>query len=193
MIRIIGIYCFLFLLYTVNIHSVCAQEELTIENFIDIVKSYHPYVKQAQLRLDASEAKLMKARGAFDPQLLYGQSQKQFNGSKYYEKEQTQLIIPTFFGLSLKAQMQQAQGNYLDPENLVSGDQLYSVGASLDLTQGLLTNPRQTSLKQAKLFTKQAYEENILEVNRILETASHAYLDWYKTYRTFMIDRKSVV
>ena len=187
MIRIIGIYCFLFLLYTVNIHSVCAQEELTIENFVDIVKSYHPYVKQAQLRLDASEAKLMKARGAFDPQLLYGQSQKQFNGSKYYEKEQTQLIIPTFFGLSLKAQMQQAQGNYLDPENLVSGDQLYSVGASLDLTQGLLTNPRQTALKQAKLFTKQAYEENILEVNRILETASHAYLDWYKTYRTFMI------
>lgn len=186
------IYFFVFF-FSASFFSVYAQENLTLENFIGIVKRYHPFVKQAQLRLDASEAKLLKQRGAFDPKLVYGQSEKRFNGSTYYEKEQTQLIIPTYFGLSLKAQLQQAEGNYLDPENQIDGGQLYGLVASIDLARGLLTNPRQTALKQAKLFTQQAQEENSLQVNKILETASHAYLEWYKAYRTYEIFDQFVV
>lgn len=170
-----------------------AQEELTLENFIGFVKRFHPFVKQAQLRLDASEAKLLKERGAFDPQFLYKQGEKKVNGTTYYEKEQTQVSIPTLLGLSIKAQVQQAQGNYLDPENQISGDQLYSLGASLDLARGLLSNPRQTALKKAKLFTQQAQEENALEINKILETAAHAYFEWYKAYRNYEIFDRFVV
>lgn len=164
-----------------------AQEELTLENFLGFVKIYHPFVKQAQLRLDASEAKLLKERGAFDPKFTYEKGAKSLDGTAYYEKEQTQVSIPTLFGLSLSARMQQAKGNYLDPENQIAGDQLYSFGASLDLARGLLSNPRQTALKQAKLFAQQAQEENALEINKILEAAVHAYFEWYKAYRNHEI------
>ncbi|MDC1029987.1 TolC family protein [Flavobacteriaceae bacterium] len=184
----------LFILFYFLGHRVAnAQEVVPLENFIGFVKRHHPFVKQAQLRLDASEAKLLKERGAFDPTFLYEQGAKSFNGLTYYEKEQTQVSIPTLFGLSLNARMQQAQGNYLDPENQITGDQLYSLGASLDLARGLLSNPRQTALKQAKLFTKQAQEENALEINKILEAALHAYFDWYKAYRNYEIFDRFVV
>jgi len=184
----------LFILFYFLGHRVAnAQEAVPLENFIGLVKRHHPFVKQAQLRLDASEAKLLKERGAFDPTFLYEQGAKSFNGATYYEKEQTQVSIPTLFGLSLNARMQQAQGNYLDPENQITGDQLYSLGASLDLARGLLSNPRQTALKQAKLFTKQAQEENALEINKILEAALHAYFDWYKAYRNYEIFDRFVV
>ena len=77
----------LFILFYFLGHRVAnAQEAVPLENFIGFVKRHHPFVKQAQLRLDASEAKLLKERGAFDPTFLYEQGAKSFNGATYYEK-----------------------------------------------------------------------------------------------------------
>ena len=176
------------LLFFGTLSVVRAQDaSLSLEAFLGYVKSYHPFVKQAQLRLSESEAKLLKQRGAFDPKLTFDQKQKNFKGTTYYDQQEARIQVPTYYGLSLDAGVQEAAGVFLNPENQVSGDRLYSLGASVELGRGLLSNPRQTALKQAKLFTEQAQEENILEVNQILMAASHAYLDWYKAYRTYQI------
>lgn len=167
--------------------SLWSQEPLTMETYLSYVKKHHPFVKQAQLKLTESEAKLLKQRGAFDPKLSFDQKQKTFNGTTYYKKEEAKLSIPSYYGITLDATMQQAEGNYLNPENTVSGERLLGVGASIELGRGLLSNPRQTALKQAKLFTKQAKEENALEINEILTAASNSYLDWYKNYLVYKI------
>jgi hypothetical protein len=38
---------------------------MTLPEYLGYVKSYHPIVKQANLVINTSEAKLLKARGAF--------------------------------------------------------------------------------------------------------------------------------
>jgi len=42
---------------------------LSLAEYLGYVKSFHPIVKQANLIINESEAKLLKARGAFDPKL----------------------------------------------------------------------------------------------------------------------------
>ena len=163
------------------------QESMSLEEFLGYVKAFHPLVKQADIKLSESEAKLLKARGAFDPKLAADFNDKTFKGSNYYERLRATFSIPTYYGLTLKGQFSEAEGALLNPENSVSGDQLYGVGASIDLGKGLLANERMTALKQAKRFVDQAKEENALRVNEILLEATDAYLDWYRAYKSFEI------
>ncbi|WP_367890020.1 hypothetical protein [Polaribacter batillariae] len=61
------------LLFIVSFSSLKAQEErvsvMTLSEYLGYVKTYHPIVKQANLIINNSEAKLLKARGAFDPKI----------------------------------------------------------------------------------------------------------------------------
>ena len=51
---------------------------MTLSEYLDHVKTYHPIVKQANLIINKSEAKLLKARGAFDPKIEVDFDKKQF-------------------------------------------------------------------------------------------------------------------
>ena len=182
-----------FLLSLLLVVSLCktsavrAQESLSLEEFLGYVKAFHPLVKQANIKLSESEAKLLKARGAFDPKFAADFDDKTFKGSSYYERLSATFTVPTYYGVTLKGQFSEADGTLLNPENTVSGDQLYGVGASINLGKGLLANERMTALKQAKRFVDQAKEENALRVNEILLEATDAYLDWYRAYQSYEI------
>lgn len=178
---------FLFLFLTKANSSAFAQETLTLDEYIGYVKQFHPFVKQANISLNESQAKLLKARGAFDPQLGVDFKEKTVKNSPYYERFNAAFTFPTPLGISLKAEISEADGVLLNPENTVSGEQLYALGADIDLGKGLLANARTITLKQAKRFVQQAEEENKLQINEILEEATHAFLDWYAAYRQWLV------
>lgn len=162
-------------------------QSLSLDEFMGFVKQHHPFVKQAKIELNLSETKLLKARGAFDPKIEAAFKEKTVKNSPYYERLNAAFTLPTPIGVELKAEISEAEGDLLNPENVVSGNRLYAVGADLDLGKGLWANPRNTALKQARRFVKQAEEENRLAVNQILEEASHAFLDWYAAYQQWNI------
>lgn len=173
----------LFLLMCVQLFS---QEKettvITLSEFLGYVKTYHPIVKQANLVINTSEAKLLKARGAFDPKLEVDFDKKQFKNTEYYNKLNAAFKIPTYYGLEFKANFENNDGYYLNPENTVPTDGLYAAGISASLLNGFLINQRMASLKQAKYFVNQAKEEQQILVNQILYNASLAYFNWLKTY-----------
>ena len=69
----------LFLLMCVSFFSQEKVESvMTLSEYLGYVKTYHPIVKQANLVIDNSEAKLLKARGAFDPKIEVDFDKKQF-------------------------------------------------------------------------------------------------------------------
>ena len=162
-------------------------EQLSLTEYLGYVKAFHPFVKQANIALDESEAKLMKARGAFDPKFGLDLSEKTFKNATYYDRLNATFEIPTYYGVTVRGSYSEADGNYLNPENEVTGEGLYSLGAELNLAKGLLANERMTALKQAKLFTQQAEEENSLRVNEILFEAIEAYLDWHRAYQEYEV------
>lgn len=156
---------------------------LSFSEYLGYVKKYHPIVKQANVIIDESEAKLLKARGSFDPKLEVDYDRKKFKNTEYFDILNATFKIPTWYGVELKGNFEQNTGTFLNPENNVPVDGLYNVGISVSLARGLLINERMATLKQAKLFQNQAVADNQLLVNDILYEASKSYFNWLKTYQ----------
>lgn len=163
-----------------------AQENLssvmTLSEYLGYVKTYHPIVKQANLVINNSEAYLLKARGAFDPKIEVDFDKKEFKDTEYYSKLNGAFKIPTWYGIELKANFENNEGVYLNPEAKVPTDGLYAAGISASLLKNFVINERMASLKQAKLFVNQAKEDQQILVNEILYNATLTYFDWLKTY-----------
>lgn len=155
---------------------------ISLSEYLGYVKSFHPIVKQANLIISESEVKLMKSRGAFDPKLEVDYDRKKFKNTEYYDKLNAAFKIPTWYGIELKGNFEENTGVYLNPESNVPIDGLYSVGVSISVAKGLLTNERMAMLKQAKMFVNQAKADRQLLVNNILYKATLSYFNWLKTY-----------
>lgn len=160
-----------------NISSV-----LTLSEYLGYVKRYHPIVKQANLVINNSEAKLLKSRGAFDPKIEVDFDKKQFKDKEYFNKLNGAFKIPTWYGLEFKANFENNDGLFLNPEANVPTDGLYAAGISASLLKDLLINKRMASLKQAKFFINQAKEDQQILVNEILFNASISYFNWLKSF-----------
>ncbi|MFD1293969.1 TolC family protein [Lutibacter holmesii] len=160
---------------------------LTLEEYLGYVKKYHPVVKQAQLITSESETKLLKSRGAFDPKLEVDYSRKKFKNTTYYDKLNASFKIPTWYGVQFKANYENNEGVYLNPEYKTPEDGLYSLGVSVSLAKGLLTNNRMATLKQAKLYVKQAEAKQKIAVNEVLYAAITSYFNWLKNYQAKLI------
>ena len=73
---------YILVLFLLIIGQLFSQEKvesvMTLSEYLGYVKAYHPIVKQANLVINNSEAKLLKARGAFDPKIEVDFDKKQF-------------------------------------------------------------------------------------------------------------------
>ncbi|OBQ54777.1 transporter [Tamlana sp. s12] len=167
---------------TCNLYAQDSLSTISLAEYLGYVKSFHPIVKQANLILTESEAKLLKSRGAFDPKLDVDYGRKKFKGTEYYDKLNASFKIPTWYGIELKGNFEENTGQYLNPESNVPIDGLYSAGVSVSLAKGLLINERMATLKQAKLFVNQAKADRTLLVNDIVFQASVSYFEWLKSF-----------
>ena len=123
------------------------NSSLSFEEYLEYVKANHPLVTQANNKESSGLAQLLKARGAFDPKLSYENDQKDFDGSQYYERSKGAIVVPAWYGLSLKAGFAQNQGLYLNNQDQLPDGGLYQAGIALDASDGLWINKRMATLK----------------------------------------------
>lgn len=179
------IYLFCFLCCVSAAFNGQAQDSIVLgfNEYLGYVKQYHPIAKQAQLTLNIGQANLMKARGGFDPKIEVDYDRKKFKGIEYWDRLNATFKIPTWYGIELKGNFEQNSGEFLNPEQDVPEDGLYSAGVSVSLAQGLLINDRMATLKKAKIFREQTKADRDILVNEILFNASLAYFDWLRAYK----------
>ncbi len=174
-----------FLVFLVSL-SLFAQGKDTLalhfREYLGYVKKYHPIAKQAELVIAIGEANLMKARGGFDPKVEVDYNRKKFKGTEYYDQLNATFKIPTWYGVELKGNFEQTDGDFLNPSQFLPDDGLYSAGVSFSLGQGFLANDRMATLRKAKFFREQTLADRDLLVNTILFEASVAYFDWLRAY-----------
>lgn len=164
---------------------VSAQERedlLTFDAFLERVAQYHPQAQRANLLLQQADAEMRKARGAFDPKLEGGLSQKVFEDKNYYRYVDGGIKWPTRLGgLEFKAGYEASSGINLNPEFSVPGNGLAQVGASLPIGQGLLIDPARAGFQQATIGLEAAPIDRLNMLNNLLYEASYAYWDWAET------------
>jgi len=158
------------------------QEELTFEEFLGYVKKYHPLVKQANLEVSSAQARLMTARGGFDPKIEVDYSKKEFKGTEYYSLLNSSFKIPTWYGIEVKAGFDDTDGEYYNPQNRTPEAGLTSLGVSVALGQGMFINQRMADVREGKLQVKLSDAERRLRAIAVLAKASEAYFEWRKSY-----------
>ncbi|WP_067035029.1 TolC family protein [Allomuricauda sp. CP2A] len=176
---------FLCIFFLASFAAQAQQDSLILgfKEYLGYVKKYHPVAKQAQLTIATGQANLMKARGGFDPKIEVDYDRKEFKGTEYWDRLNTTFKIPTWFGIELKGNYQQNEGTYINPDETLPEDGLYSAGVSMSLLDGLLTNERMATLRKAKFFREQSKADQDIMVNEVLYRASTAYFDWMKAFR----------
>jgi hypothetical protein len=157
-----------------------SQNVFSEETFLAVVKKYHPVSKGAALGVGIAKAGLLSSRGAFDPVFRTGNSRKEFDGIRYYDDYQTEVKIPTWYGVDVTAGTETIRGQRNNPED-TKGTVSY-VGVSLSLLQNMLMDKRRAALQQARLFVDQSEAERASIVNSLLRDAALAYWEWWEEH-----------
>lgn len=156
---------------------------LRFNEYLGYVKKFHPIAKQAELTISIGQANLMKARGGFDPKLEADYDRKEFKGTEYWDRLDATFKIPTWYGVELKGNFETREGEFINNDEFLPEDGLYSAGISLSLARGFLINERMATLRKAKFFREQTKADRDILVNQILFEASLAYFKWLQAYK----------
>ncbi|MBL7691433.1 MAG: TolC family protein [Flavipsychrobacter sp.] len=155
---------------------------LSKDEFISVVRAYHPVVKQADIQVAKASADIQRSRGAFDPRLAAGAGQKTFGDKVYYNYLSPELTIPTWYGVEFKAGLDNFQGDRLN-QDVTVGKVTYA-GMKVPVN-GLLYDKRRAALQQAKIFKEMSEADRKLAVNELLFDAIAAYWNWVKEYQIY--------
>lgn len=173
--------------------TVLAQEKhLTLDEYLSLVKTYHPVALQAGIGVDRAFYLRREALGAFDPKLELAQEKKVFNGTNYYDYLMPQVNLPLWYGIDLKGSYTTYSGDFVNPENRVPAAGLGFVGLSVPLGSGLIIDERRAALKQASLFQNMAANEQQQILNQLFVDATRAYVTWLNNWLNTEIYRQAV-
>ncbi len=160
------------------------------ESFLQIVQTYHPIIQKTNFGIQKSEAEILKSRGGFDPILSHYSAQKTLDNKNYYEYHSPELSIPTWYGVELKAGVENLQGGRLNPSQTIG--QTSFIGINFPLAKNLLMDKRRAALAQAKIMNKLAYQEQRANINQLLQEAMETYFLWAKSYSVAKIVEKNL-
>ena len=163
---------------------------LSQEEFLNIVRTFHPVARQANLLVDRAKAELIAARAGFDPSFYMSADRKTFDGKNYFNWIHPELKIPTWYGIEINTGIENNLGDLLNSEE-TPGKSSY-LGISVPLAKNLVMDKRRAVLMQAKVFREQSKAERLLMLNDLLFDASYSYWNWVKEYMVFRILEETI-
>jgi len=187
---------FIFILGTISIKSFSQNDKfivLTQDDFLKMVKTFHPIAKQADLILKNANANKQAANGGFDPKLFYDTRNKFYDNTNYYNSSVSGLVIPTWYGVDFKLGYENNNGTYLNPENKLPSQGLLNSQISLPVLQGLIIDERRATLKKAVLFEKMSEFEKSNLLNELMYNAGKTYWNWQIAYSNFEVFKNSII
>jgi len=170
-----------------------STEILSYDDYIEIVKSQHPYLYQLDLLDEKSDAYQLKARGGVDPILDAGYNTKSFDDKNYYQQFEGKIKIPTWYGIELEAGYEYNNGIFLNDEKTLPSNGLLNAGVIIPLGNGLFYDERRKVLDEAEIIRAENNLKKIEIENKIIFAATKAYLDWQINFQKTEIYRNAVI
>ena len=156
------------------------NKTLHIDNTLDIVRKYHPIIKQSFLQNEMSKNELLATKSVFDPSFQMNTEEKTYDNKLYYRFNNTELKIPLRYGIDIKAGTENNIGERIDPSLTINNSAF--VGVSLEPFRGIMVDKRNSIVKQAKNFVELTKNEQLLVVNDLLLETTSAYWNWVNAY-----------
>lgn len=181
----------LLITFTSLVRSQDTLKTLNDKQVMDIVKKYHPIVKQATIQIKKSEADIIVSKTGFEPIFSNYSAKKTFDGKGYYEYHNPEVKIPTWFGVEVSGGLESLIGERFDVSETV-GKTSY-VGISIPLAKNLLFDKRRAALKQAKIFNEMALNDQKAIINDLLMDAMESYWAWVKAYQICEVVKQNML
>ncbi len=162
---------------------------LSKDAFVQIVRTYHPVIAQAGLQVARAGAGVTQARGAFDPTIAASVERKELYGKLYYQYFNPQVTIPTWYGIDIKAGVEDVSGERVNPQATVG--ELAYLGIKFNPAT-LVFDKQRLALRQAQTMQSLSEAEQKLAVNNLLFDAISAYWNWVREYRVYQLIAKAV-
>jgi len=160
---------------------------LTRADFVRIVQQHHPVVRQATLTREQGRFEYMSARGAFDPVLSVDWDNKRYNSTEYWRLFSSELKVPVWAGIDLKAGYEQNTGTYISNERTVPANGLAYAGISMDLLKNLLGSERILAVQQGRMMRDISANEQKKILNDLFLAAEEAYREWSRAYENRLL------
>ncbi len=181
-------------IFCLTVLQVKGQEKLlTLNEYLAMVKRYHPLALQAGLTNKKAMYVRMQALGGFDPKLEVNGEKKIFEGKTYYDYVTSEIKLPLWYGLDLKGVFTTYQGDYVNPENKTPKSGLGYFGISVPVGRGLLMDERRAALKQAAIYQNIAVAEQQQILNDLFINATQSYAEWLNVWLNTQIYKKAVI
>lgn len=172
--------------------SAAQTQTLSLTEFVEIVKTYHPVVKQANLIPAQAREELRIARGGWDPKIYSDYNRKSYDGVNYYSYFENSVSIPTWYGVQVKAGYDVVYGDRVNTESKLPKDGLGYLGISVPLGKNLFIDKQRAALQQAKIFQEASQQQRIIILNDVLFDALKAYYDWSYAYNELLVFTEAV-
>ncbi|MCW5906279.1 MAG: TolC family protein [Chitinophagales bacterium] len=160
---------------------------LSVNDFIGIVKKYHPIAKQAALIPEQAKAELLIARGGWDPKIYSDYNRKTYDGQNYYSYFENSMSVPVWYGIEIKGGYDFVYGGNINNESKLPDDGLGYLGISVPLLKNMLMDKQRAVLKQAQIFQNASEQQRLIILNNLLLEALKIYYDWSYAYYEYDI------
>ncbi len=177
---------------SLTVQAQIKKDTLSWNEYLQIVKQYHPVAVRAELLSKVAGARITQAWGNFEPKLSVVHDEKRFDGTEYYRFTTPEVKLPLWYGLELKGNYSVAEGAYINPEDKLPKEGLGFVGLNVSLGKGLLMDKRRAALKQARIFSESAENEQLRMLNDLILEAGEAYLNWQNQYQITEVYRNAL-
>ena len=164
----------------------------SLTDLLTYVTLRHPVARQAGLQPERAQQEIRFARGVLDPTIASKYYGKTFGGKEYFHDWDTQLRIPVWYGLDVKAGFERGVGPYINGENYTAPAGLSYIGLSVPLAQGLLIDERRAAVRQAQALVGLAEAERRSALNKLVLQAAKDYWDWSLNYQRLELLRQNV-
>jgi outer membrane protein TolC len=154
-------------------------DTLTLAAFLAEVRAFHPVARQAALLEARAAAEAQVAVGRlFDPVLSASWDRKQFGGSEYYNYLEADLRVPTPLGVDVTLGLDRTRGTRTGADRYTPEAGTVSLGLSLPLGQGIVSDRRRAAAAEARVLREAAVGEGAAARNRLLYDATVAWAEW---------------
>lgn len=183
---------FLAFLILFSIQFSFAQDSLKLshQEFMNIVKNYHPLAFKYQLQNRIAREEITSARGNFDPVIAGKLGEKNIDGTRYYSQRNIELGIPTWYGIDITGSYNYLEGQKLNSSETPGG--LYQFGITVPLAKNLLYDRRRAMLDQAKFGLRMTEAEQTVLTNELLLDAENTFWEWVKNYEIYRLQKSAV-
>lgn len=168
--------------WVVNAQTINSPNTLSFSQYLQIVRTYHPVIREAAIEVEMAQGEILKANGAFNPIISAEMGQKVLGGTQYYSYTNPTVKWPVWFGAEIEAGTERWQGDRLEVGQ-TKGDISY-IGVSVPLLKDLLLDKRRAYLQQARVMHSMAKSQRQIWVNDIMFEAIETYIKWLEAYQS---------